>query len=332
MAVCTFNAASTSSSVRGGGFFARRAAAGRWPPVECNQSAWWTDPTPNNFNGHVLPTRAPTLLPSLTRPTPSAATRLLPGLGRTWWFAARRRLVRRRDLGLRSSADCLKLTCPRRRRPHEGDAMRSMIRSQFKANMLVEDEKEIARLKMLAVVGLQNSLYEQTRRWRSGGGAARSRRPTSGACEKIALQNSLHKNSRHTHTWAKCSLAATHATVLSSRGRSLVSHCVLAPAHRTRTVAAVAAQPPSHKSLFGSLFRRRSHSHSLPRRSLSARTLEAASGPVADSPAAAADNPSAAAASGRILLRHHALLRRHARPWRSSLHLLRRHLAVSLFG
>ena len=45
----------------------------------------------------------------------------------------------------------------------KGDAMRQMVRSSFKAQMHVEDPKEIGRLKMLAVVGLQNYvIHEQT--------------------------------------------------------------------------------------------------------------------------------------------------------------------------
>ena len=45
----------------------------------------------------------------------------------------------------------------------KGDAMRSMVRAQFKAQMHVEDPQEISRLKMLAVVGLQNYvIHEQT--------------------------------------------------------------------------------------------------------------------------------------------------------------------------
>ncbi len=41
--------------------------------------------------------------------------------------------------------------------------MREMVRSSFKAQMHVTDPKEIARLKMLAVVGLQNYvIHEQT--------------------------------------------------------------------------------------------------------------------------------------------------------------------------
>ena len=40
-----------------------------------------------------------------------------------------------------------------------------MIRSSFKAQMFVEDPKEIERLKMQAIVGLQNYvIHEQTGR------------------------------------------------------------------------------------------------------------------------------------------------------------------------
>lgn len=41
--------------------------------------------------------------------------------------------------------------------------MREMIRGQFRSNMAEADPKEISRLKMLAIVGLQNYvIHEQT--------------------------------------------------------------------------------------------------------------------------------------------------------------------------
>ena len=45
----------------------------------------------------------------------------------------------------------------------KGQAMREMIRSSFKAQKHVTDPQEIARLKMLAIVGVQNYVvFEQT--------------------------------------------------------------------------------------------------------------------------------------------------------------------------
>ena len=45
----------------------------------------------------------------------------------------------------------------------KGEAMRSMIRSSFKAQRDVTDPQEIARLKSLAIVGVQNYVvFEQT--------------------------------------------------------------------------------------------------------------------------------------------------------------------------
>jgi len=59
--------------------------------------------------------------------------------------------------------DCLKVTYHIAAQSAKGDAMRAMIRQSFRAQMGVTDEKEIARLKMLAVVGLQNYvIHEQT--------------------------------------------------------------------------------------------------------------------------------------------------------------------------
>ena len=41
--------------------------------------------------------------------------------------------------------------------------MRAMIRTSFRAQLHVTDKKEISRLKMLAIVGLQNYvIHEQT--------------------------------------------------------------------------------------------------------------------------------------------------------------------------
>ena len=59
--------------------------------------------------------------------------------------------------------DCLKLTYHIAARSSKGDAMRAMIRQSFRAQLHVTDPKEISRLKMLAVVGLQNYvIHEQT--------------------------------------------------------------------------------------------------------------------------------------------------------------------------
>ena len=59
--------------------------------------------------------------------------------------------------------DCMKLTYHIAARSAKGDAMRAMIRASFRAQLHVTDEAEIKRLKMLAVVGLQNYvIHEQT--------------------------------------------------------------------------------------------------------------------------------------------------------------------------
>ena len=59
--------------------------------------------------------------------------------------------------------DCMKLTYHIAAQSAKGNAMRSMIRAQFRAQMHVDDPKEISRLKMLAMVGLQNYvIHEQT--------------------------------------------------------------------------------------------------------------------------------------------------------------------------
>ena len=59
--------------------------------------------------------------------------------------------------------DCMRLTYHIAAASAKGDAMRQMIRSQFRAQIHVEDPKEIDRLKMLAIIGLQNYvIHEQT--------------------------------------------------------------------------------------------------------------------------------------------------------------------------
>jgi hypothetical protein len=59
--------------------------------------------------------------------------------------------------------DCMRLTYHIAAHSAKGEAMRSMIRGQFRAQMDVTEPEEIARLKMLAVVGLQNYvIHEQT--------------------------------------------------------------------------------------------------------------------------------------------------------------------------
>ena len=59
--------------------------------------------------------------------------------------------------------DCIKLTYHIAAHSAKGDAMRKMIRESFRAQAHVEDPKEIGRLKMLAIVGLQNYvIHEQT--------------------------------------------------------------------------------------------------------------------------------------------------------------------------
>ena len=59
--------------------------------------------------------------------------------------------------------DCMRLTYHIAAQSAKGEAMRMMIRGQFKAQMHVTEPQEIARLKMLAIVGLQNYvIHEQT--------------------------------------------------------------------------------------------------------------------------------------------------------------------------
>ena len=59
--------------------------------------------------------------------------------------------------------DCMRLTYHIAAQSAKGDAMRTMIRQSFRAQMAVTDPKEISRLKMQAVLGLQNYvIHEQT--------------------------------------------------------------------------------------------------------------------------------------------------------------------------
>ena len=59
--------------------------------------------------------------------------------------------------------DCMRLTYHIAAHSTKGEAMRTMIRGQFRAQMGATEPEEIARLKMLAVVGLQNYvIHEQT--------------------------------------------------------------------------------------------------------------------------------------------------------------------------
>ena len=61
--------------------------------------------------------------------------------------------------------DCMRLTYHIAAQSSKGEAMRAMIRQSFRAQLHVTDPKEIHRLKMLAVVGLQNYvIHEQTGR------------------------------------------------------------------------------------------------------------------------------------------------------------------------
>uniref|UniRef100_A0A7S2JEG3 Complex 1 LYR protein domain-containing protein n=1 Tax=Haptolina brevifila TaxID=156173 RepID=A0A7S2JEG3_9EUKA len=61
--------------------------------------------------------------------------------------------------------DCMRLTYHIAAQSAKGEQMRQMIRSSFKAQMAVTDTEEIGRLKMLAIVGLQNYvIHEQTGR------------------------------------------------------------------------------------------------------------------------------------------------------------------------
>lgn len=59
--------------------------------------------------------------------------------------------------------DCMRLTYHIAAQSAKGEAMRTMVRGQFKSQMHVTEPQEIARLKMLAIVGLQNYvIHEQT--------------------------------------------------------------------------------------------------------------------------------------------------------------------------
>lgn len=58
--------------------------------------------------------------------------------------------------------DCLKLSYHIAARSAKGEAMRQMVRAQFKAQMHVTDAAEINRLKMLAVKALQNYVIHES--------------------------------------------------------------------------------------------------------------------------------------------------------------------------
>ena len=58
--------------------------------------------------------------------------------------------------------DCMKLTYHIAAGGAKGEAMRQMVRMQFKAQMHVTDKAEIDRLKMLAVKGLQNYVIHES--------------------------------------------------------------------------------------------------------------------------------------------------------------------------
>ena len=58
--------------------------------------------------------------------------------------------------------DCMKLTYHIAAQSAKGDAMRAMVRSSFKKQMHVTDAAEIARLKMIAVNGLQNYVIHES--------------------------------------------------------------------------------------------------------------------------------------------------------------------------
>ena len=61
------------------------------------------------------------------------------------------------EIGVRKLyRDCLKLTYHIAANSAKGDGMRQMVRSSFRAQMHVTEAAEIARLKLLAVKGLQN--------------------------------------------------------------------------------------------------------------------------------------------------------------------------------
>lgn len=76
--------------------------------------------------------------------------------------------------------DCMRLTYHIAARSAKGDAMRAMVRQQFRTQMHVTDEQEIHRLKMLAVVGLQNYvIHEQTGKALEDRRRSRAKQPES---------------------------------------------------------------------------------------------------------------------------------------------------------
>ena len=58
--------------------------------------------------------------------------------------------------------DCMKLTYHIAAQSVKGDAMRQMVRMQFRSQMHVTDTAEIKRLKMLAIKGLQNYVIHES--------------------------------------------------------------------------------------------------------------------------------------------------------------------------
>jgi len=61
--------------------------------------------------------------------------------------------------------DCMRLSYHIAAQSAKGNAMRSMIRQSFKSNMHVEDTSEINKLKMHAILGIQNYvIHESTRK------------------------------------------------------------------------------------------------------------------------------------------------------------------------
>eukprot|EP00965_Chrysotila_dentata_P243805 6205619-Pleurochrysis_carterae.AAC.3 len=47
----------------------------------------------------------------------------------------------------------------------KGEAMRQMVRSSFKANLLMTDTAEISKLKMRAILGIQNYVIHESTRY-----------------------------------------------------------------------------------------------------------------------------------------------------------------------
>jgi len=77
--------------------------------------------------------------------------------------------------------DCMRLTYHIAAGSAKGDAMRMMVRQQFKAQMHVTDPQEIDRLKMLGVIGLQNYvIHEQTTKAVDSRKRANSKKPDGG--------------------------------------------------------------------------------------------------------------------------------------------------------